>query len=153
WSDGPQTGALIQVAARLRQPEGMKKLIEAAGKPGRGGSPKEPPAGPVTYERGREAFLIHCAPCHQTDGSGMTRLAAPLRNSKWGLGPEDLLARCVLDGLKGELLVPPMGSPHDQPPAAILSYIRRPWGHDAAPVSPEILKRVRAQSQGRQSPW
>jgi mono/diheme cytochrome c family protein len=97
--------------------------------------------------------LIHCAPCHQTDGSGMTRLAAPLRNSKWVLGREDLLARIVLNGLKGELLMPPMGTLDDQQLAAILTYIRRAWGHEAGPVSPEILARVRAQSQGRQTPW
>jgi mono/diheme cytochrome c family protein len=114
---------------------------------------KEVTAGPDAYERGREAFLIHCAPCHQTDGSGMTRLAAPLRNSKWVLGREDLLARIVLNGLKGELLMPPMGTLDDQQLAAILTYIRRAWGHEAGPVSPEILARVRAQSQGRQTPW
>jgi mono/diheme cytochrome c family protein len=153
WSDGPQTGALLHVAARLRHPEAVKKAIEAAGDPGSGRSTKELTAGPVAYERGREAFLIHCAPCHQTDGSGMARLAAPLRNSRWVLGREDLLARIVLNGLKGELLMPPMGTLDDQQLAAILTYIRRAWGHEAGPVSPEILERVRARSQGRQAPW
>jgi putative membrane-bound dehydrogenase-like protein len=153
WSDGPQAGDLLQVAARLRHPEAVKKAIEAAGDPGSGRSTREPTAGPVAYERGREAFLIHCAPCHQTDGSGMARLAAPLRNSRWVLGREDLLARIVLNGLKGELLMPPMGTLDDQQLAAVLTYIRRAWGHEAGPVSPEILGRVRAQSQGRQAPW
>ena len=153
WSDGPQSGALLDVAVRLRHPEAMKKAIEAAGDPGTGRAAKQPAAGPVTYERGREAFLIHCAPCHQTDGSGMARLAAPLRNSKWVLGREDLLARIVLNGLKGELLMPPMGTLDDQQLAAILTYIRRAWGHEAESVSPETLARVRAASQGRQAPW
>ena len=67
----------------------------------------------------------------------MARLAAPLRNSKWVLGREDLLARIVLNGLKGELLMPPMGTLDDQQLAAILTYIRRAWGHEAGPVSPE----------------
>jgi len=102
---------------------------------------------------GRESFLIHCAQCHQTDGSGMPRLAAPLRNSRWVLGREDLLARIVLNGLKGELLMPPMGTLDDQQLAAILTYIRRAWGHDAAPISPAVIKRVRTESQGRQAPW
>jgi putative membrane-bound dehydrogenase-like protein len=153
WSDGPQTGALLDVAARLRHPEAMKKAIAAAGDPGSGRTAKELTAGPIAYERGREAFLIHCAPCHQTDGSGMARLAAPLRNSRWVLGREDLLARIVLNGLKGELLMPPMGTLDDQQLAAILTYIRRAWGHQAGPVSPEILESVRARSQGRQAPW
>jgi mono/diheme cytochrome c family protein len=83
----------------------------------------------------------------------MARLAAPLRNSRWVLGREDLLARIVLNGLKGELLMPPMGTLDDQQLAAILTYVRRAWGHEAGPVSPEILQRARAASQGRQTPW
>jgi mono/diheme cytochrome c family protein len=69
------------------------------------------------------------------------------------LGREDLLARIVLNGLKGELLMPPMGALDDHQLAAILTYIRRAWGHEAESVSPEIIKRVRAGSQGRQAPW
>jgi mono/diheme cytochrome c family protein len=58
----------------------------------------------------------------------------------------------VLNGLKGELLMPSMGTLDDQQLAAILTYIRRAWGHQAGPVSPEILESVRARSQGR-PPW
>ena len=83
----------------------------------------------------------------------MARLAAPLRNSKWVLGREDLLARIVLNGLKGELLMPPMGTLDDRQLAAILTYIRSAWGPDAAPVSPETVARIRAASAARQTPW
>jgi mono/diheme cytochrome c family protein len=69
------------------------------------------------------------------------------------LAREDLLARIVLNGLKGELLMRPMGTLDDQQLAPILTYIRRAWGHEAGPVSPEILKKVRAVPQGRQAPW
>ncbi len=153
WSEGRQTGTLVQVAARLGHPEAVNKAIAAAADPARGGVAQELTAGPVVYERGREAFLIHCAPCHQTDGSGMARLAAPLRNSRWVLGREDLLVRIALNGLKGELLMPPMGTLDDRQLAAILTYIRRAWGHEAGAVSPETVGRVRAESQGRQTPW
>ena len=69
------------------------------------------------------------------------------------LGREDPLARIVLHGLKGELLMPAMGTLDDQQITAILTYIRRAWGHQAGPVSPETVKRVRAGSEGRQGPW
>jgi len=83
----------------------------------------------------------------------MARLAAPLRNSPWVLGREDLLARIVLNGLKGDLLMPPMGTLDDRQLAGILTYIRSAWGHDAAPVSPQTMAQVRAASAARQTPW
>ena len=69
----------------------------------------------------------------------MARLATPLRNSKWVLGHEELLTRIVLNGLKGDLLMPAMGTLDDQQLAAILTYIRRAWGHEAGPISPETV--------------
>jgi putative membrane-bound dehydrogenase-like protein len=104
-------------------------------------------------ERGRDAFETYCAPCHQSDGSGMERLAAALRKSALVLGPEDSLIRVALHGLKGDLLMPAMGTLDDQQLAAILTYIRSAWGHTAGPVAPEAVGRVRAASEGRQVPW
>jgi len=138
--------------ARLMQsaptPADRDRLLAAAG-----AADTTRPAGPIDSGSGREAFLTYCAPCHQSDGSGMARLAAPLRNSTWVLGREDLLARIVLNGLKGDLLMPPMGTLDDRQLAGILTYIRSAWGHDAAPVSPETVARIRAASAARQTPW
>jgi mono/diheme cytochrome c family protein len=83
----------------------------------------------------------------------MARLAAPLRNSAWVLGPQQLLARIVLNGVKGDLVMPAMGTLDDQQLAEILTYIRRAWGHEAGPVSRETMARARAASAGRQGPW
>jgi mono/diheme cytochrome c family protein len=83
----------------------------------------------------------------------MERLATPLRNSKWVLGAEEPLIRIVLNGLKGELLMPAMGNLDDQQVAATLTYIRRAWGHEAGPISPDTVETIRAASQGRQAPW
>ena len=152
WADQAHTGALLDVAARLGHPEAAKQARALAADRGSAGAGRERTAGTVA-ERGREAFLAHCAPCHQDDGSGMARLATPLRNSKWVLGNEELLIRIVLNGLKGDLLMPAMGTLDDQQLAAILTYARRAWGHEAGPVSPATVGRVRAGSQGRQSPW
>ena len=114
---------------------------------------KEPSVGAISANDGRSAFLTSCSPCHQTDGSGMARLAPPLRNSKWVLGRDDLLARIVLHGLKGDLLMPAMGTLDDEQLAAILTYIRQAWGHDAGPISANTIARVRAASAGRAAPW
>jgi mono/diheme cytochrome c family protein len=153
WSDQPHTEALVDVAVDLRHPEAVKQAIVAAGDPRRGSADSSPARGTTAGERGKEAFLTHCAPCHQTDGSGMARLAAPLRNSRWVLGREDALARIVLNGLEGELLMPPLGTLDDQQIADILTYIRRAWGNDAGPVSSGIVTTARAGSRGRTTPW
>ena len=153
WRDQPHTDALVDVAVNLRHPEAVKQAIAAAGDPRSTGPARSGAPGSIASDRGKQAFLTHCAPCHQTDGSGMARLATPLRNSAWVLGREDLLARIVLHGLKGELLMPPMGTLDDRQLADVLTYIRRAWGHEAGPVSPEILKTVRAASLGRTTPW
>lgn len=150
WADQPHTGALLDVAVRLRHPEAVKKAIAVAGDPR---ADKSPTRGRASDASGRQAFLTHCAPCHQTDGSGMARLAPPLRNSRWVLGREDLLARIVLNGLTGELLMPPMDTLDNQQLADILTYIRHAWGHAADPISSEVLERVRAASKGRTTPW
>jgi mono/diheme cytochrome c family protein len=83
----------------------------------------------------------------------MARLAASLRQSPLVLGREDSLIRVALHGLKGELLMPAMGTLDDQQHAAILTYIRSAWGHAASPIAPETVARVRAQSEGRSAPW
>lgn len=110
-------------------------------------------SGAAADQRGREAYETYCAPCHQSDGNGMARLAPPLRNSKWVLGNEEHLARIVLNGLKGDLLMPPMATLDDEQLAAILTYVRRAWGHQAAPVSPGAVQRVRASTATRTAPW
>jgi putative membrane-bound dehydrogenase-like protein len=145
WADQPHTGALLEVAARLGHRDAVHVLAVA--------KDRARASAPPADERGRTAFLTYCAPCHQTDGSGMARLGAPLRNSKWVLGLEDQLARIVLHGLKGELLMPAMGTLDDQQLADILTYIRRAWGHQAGPVAPETVAQIRAASSGRTAPW
>jgi putative membrane-bound dehydrogenase-like protein len=117
------------------------------------GKPDQPPTVGVTTEPGRNGYLTHCAPCHQTDGSGMPRLAPPLRNSPWVLGSEDLVGRIVLNGLKGEMLMPAMSTLDDQQLSAILTYVRGAWGHAAGSISPETVARIRSSSQGRAAPW
>jgi len=151
WATEPHTRALLDAAARLGHPEAAKARVAAADRGSTAESVRT--AAGVGDEPGRTAFLTYCAPCHQTDGSGLERLARPLRNSAWVLGREDLLIRIVLNGLKGELQMPPMGTLDDGQLAAILTYIRRAWGHQAGPVPPETVQQVRAASSARTAPW
>jgi mono/diheme cytochrome c family protein len=139
--------ALDQAAPPERIPDRLATIL------GPGLGTRSRAAAAVTGERGREAFLTYCGPCHQTDGSGMEHLAPPLRQSTWVLGSEDPLIRIALHGLRGQLVMPAMGTLDDQQLSGILTYVRRAWGHSAGPVAAETVARVRAASEGRRTPW
>jgi mono/diheme cytochrome c family protein len=144
------TGVRAGLAEGIAPPRLPDRLVALIG-PWRPGQPQAAAAN--RSERGREAFETYCSPCHQSDGGGMERLAAPLRRSPLVLGREDSLIRTALHGLKGQLLMPAMGTLDDQQLAAILTYIRTAWGHAAGPIAAETVARVRAGSEGRTSPW
>lgn len=107
----------------------------------------------VMFEKGRQAFAT-CAACHQANGEGMPGLAPPLVGSRWVNGGVDALARIVLNGkTSGEMTMPPLGALDDETLAAVLTYIRRAWGHQSDPVSTTQLQWVRSQIENREEPW
>ena len=119
------------------------------------------------FAQGRQQFLSGCAGCHGNNGAGLPRFAPPLVQSEWVLGSEEILTRLVLHGLEGPIDV--NGKHYDAPDilpvmpghsvlddreiASILTYIRQAWGHQAAPVLPRTVGRIRHGSQGRVMPW
>jgi putative membrane-bound dehydrogenase-like protein len=152
WTDRTRSDDLVRVAARLKHADAVEAL-ERTGEPGSPGTGNPRATTTIASESGLDAFLTHCAPCHQSDGSGMERLAPPLRNSKWVVGREEPLVGIALNGLTGNLVMPAMGTLDDRQLAAILTYIRRAWGHQAGSISPDTVARIRAASAGRKTPW
>jgi glucose/arabinose dehydrogenase/mono/diheme cytochrome c family protein len=105
------------------------------------------------FDMGKAAYAT-CAACHQPNGQGMAGLAPPLVGSRWVTGGIDALARIVLNGkTSGEMAMPPLRSLDDETIAAILTYIRRSWGHQSDPVSATQVQWVRSQTQSRSEPW
>ncbi len=105
------------------------------------------------YEHGRREFVV-CAACHQENGQGQEGLAPALVGSRWVLGGVDALTRIVLNGkTTGASTMPPLRSLGDETIAAILTYIRRSWGHASGPISPAQVQAVRTQVEERHEPW
>ncbi len=105
------------------------------------------------YERGRQEFAV-CAACHQPQGEGMAGLAPPLVGSPWATGSATAAIRIVLQGkTSGETTMPPLGALGDEDIAAILTYVRRSWGHESSPVSAAQVQAVRSETQRREEPW
>jgi mono/diheme cytochrome c family protein/HEAT repeat protein len=127
--------------------------------PGKGdAAPAATPLTPEEQQRfndGRELYQSLCAACHQPDGRGRDQLAPPLVGSDFALASPDIPVRIVLGGKEGSVgLMPPLGAAlTDDQVAAALTYIRREWGHTASPVSPSVVRDVRAATAGRTRPW
>jgi mono/diheme cytochrome c family protein len=113
------------------------------------------PLTPVEQQRfaaGAELFQSVCAACHQADGGGRPLVAPSLVGSKWVLGRPGFTARIVLNGKEGQMMMPPVAL-SDEQVAAVLTYIRRAWGHQATPVETSLVREVRGASTGRSRPW
>jgi mono/diheme cytochrome c family protein len=114
---------------------------------------------------GAAAFASSCALCHGTAGEGQPGLGPSLIDSPWLLGEGSIPIRLVLDGLTGPVEVEgetwDITMPghrenpllDDEAIAAILTWVRRQWGHGADPIDPKAVTELRQLTAGRTLPW
>ena len=126
------------------------------GKPG--ADPSFVPLTPGEQQRfnaGREVYQSLCVACHQPDGRGRDRMAPTLVGSDLVLGHPEIPVRILINGKEGPVgLMPPLGSVLDDDQiAAVLTYIRREWGHAGSPVEPATVKQIRPLTTDRTRPW
>ncbi|MFM8335953.1 MAG: c-type cytochrome, partial [Opitutaceae bacterium] len=108
------------------------------------------------FENGRVAYNLTCAPCHQESGGGLAMLAPSLIGSPWLQKGEEALVRIVLHGKENPsrgLVMPPWKQLEDPQIAAILTYVRREFGNQAAIVTPERVAAIRATTAHRAKAW
>ncbi|HEX2749655.1 MAG TPA: PVC-type heme-binding CxxCH protein [Verrucomicrobiales bacterium] len=170
WLDkeAPALGVLRPSLAAAKQEKLMAALDARIAWPGKPGAPEPPKIIPLTaeqtaqFEKGRITYTTLCAACHQPHGFGLDGLAPPLVDSEWVLGKADVTARIVLHGIAGPIKVgsrtwtlamPPLGVLPDADIAAVLTYIRREWEHNASPVEPSEIAALRTKYKDRVLPW
>jgi mono/diheme cytochrome c family protein len=160
--------------ARLRidDPSDLKRplanVLAMVHWPGQKGYQPPPPPRPLSseelsrFENGRAVYAATCLQCHKSTGLGQEGLAPPLLDSEWALGPESRVIRIVLHGLNGPITVagrthmldmPALGSLKDADIAAVLTFVRRSWDHEADPVDPSTVAHIRALESQRTTPW
>ena len=102
---------------------------------------------------GKALYGIHCAACHQTDGTGLAGAFPPLANSDYLSQDRAEVVRTVLQGRSGATAVnsnqydgvmPGMGYLADEQIAAILTYISNAWGNQASAFNVAQIWAVRA---------
>lgn len=169
-----QLQAEPRLLSRLRtsgEPED-RRLAEALGAYIRWGKPppsKMPPLTPkeqAQFELGKAQYALICAACHQPGGHGLAAVAPALAGSQRVTGPARALIDIVLHGLTGpievngetwNLTMPGLGGASgaldDEKIAAILTFVRRSWGNEAAAVTPPEVAARRRATAGRLHPW
>jgi mono/diheme cytochrome c family protein/glucose/arabinose dehydrogenase len=108
------------------------------------------------YAAGAEVYKNICIGCHQANGQGLPNVAANLVTSQFVTSPDPGMAeRILLAGKEGSIgLMPPLaGTLSDEQIAAVLTYIRREWGHTASPVNPADVTETRGLTSIRKTPW
>ena len=116
------------------------------------------------FARGKAQFAAICGACHHPSGIGEEGKAPPLVDSAWVTGPAARLVRITLHGLRGPVTVgdrtykmemPSMGALEDGELADLLTYVRneKDWGHEASPIDPETVARIRKETAARKEPW
>ena len=124
-------------------------------------------AGSNIFAKGKKLYNTPgaCVTCHQANGLGLAAANfPPLANSEWVTGSEEVIVRIVLNGVQGPMkvgdkeygavpMVPTLwASWSDDDIAAVISYVRNEWGNEAPLVTPETVKRIRAEV-GTRNPW
>jgi len=118
--------------------------------------------GPNIFEQGRIIYGSTCVACHQPNGMGTAGQVPPLVGSDWVNEPQPgRMIRIVLQGFRGPGLKV-RGQPFvtantmiqwnqmtDEDIAAVLTFVRRnpDFKNSAPPVTPEMVKSVRAKVQ------
>jgi mono/diheme cytochrome c family protein len=126
----------------------------------------EPPPPIPLAEVGAKIYRNQCAQCHQATGQGVTGVYPPLVASAWVTGSEERLARILVNGLNGPIVVAGNNYNGNMPAfgpnglnlkpreiAGVLSYIRQEWGNAAAEISEEAMDGYMDQYGSRSAPW
>jgi mono/diheme cytochrome c family protein len=83
----------------------------------------------------------------------MKGLAPALAGSPWINGSPQALVRIVLNGKVDQLAMPGLATLDDATIAAILTYVRRSWGNEAAPIDARTVASIRSLVSHRDDPW
>lgn len=108
------------------------------------------------YEAGAELYRSICVGCHQPDGRGKDKIAPSLVDSKYVVAPDAGAAmRVLLAGKEGTIgLMPSLGGAlSDEQIAAVLTYVRREWGHTGSAVAAVDVQEIRGLTKTRTRPW
>jgi mono/diheme cytochrome c family protein len=112
---------------------------------------------------GRRVYTANCTVCHQPGGTGIAGQYPPLSGSEWVAGHPRRIIAIVLHGARGPITVKGQAYNNvmaswgevlkDKQIANVLTYVRKSWGNDYAPVTEEQVAAVRKELKSRKEAW
>lgn len=112
------------------------------------------------YKLGHEVYMrdAHCATCHQENGLGLPDGGfPPIAQTKWVNEDPERLIKLTLKGLMGPVEVKGKqyngvmtafeGLLNDKEVAAVLTYVRNTFGNNASIITPDQVRKVRAETK------
>ena len=100
---------------------------------------------------GQKLYLIHCGNCHQDDGTGLSRLYPPLKDSDF-LREDLQRALCIIRyGMKGEIIVNNVSYNMDMPEnpeltnlefAEISTYVLSTFADQPMLITPDRIEKL-----------
>ena len=98
---------------------------------------------------GAQLYRDYCMSCHQSDGKGAGSRFPSLVNTPWVNGDPQQLIAIILEGMQGEIQVqdkyyngvmPAFPFLTTEETAALLTYVRESFGHNADPITMEQVQ-------------
>lgn len=118
------------------------------------------------FEIGQKIYSRQCSQCHQNNGLGITGVYPPLDGSNWVTGHQEVLARILINGMNGKVIV--LGKTYNgnmpafgpsglnikaKEIAGVLTYIRQEWSNSSSDVSEDTMKLYMESYNARTTPW
>ncbi|HYR57684.1 MAG TPA: cytochrome c [Chthoniobacteraceae bacterium] len=122
----------------------------------------------ASIERGKAIYMQTCFVCHQITGMGLPGAFPPLAQTDYTTGDPRRMIAMILKGVNPPLKVkeamyvapmPPLPMVYpvlndDKNVADVINYVRNNFGNkDEKGVTPDFVKKVRAEFASRATPW
>ncbi len=114
------------------------------------------------YAKGQQLFQSVCTLCHMEHGEGQPGTVPSLHGAPIATGDANAFARILLHGMEGpvevkgvkyEGIMPPATFDSDEDLAAVITFVRNSWGNASGAVTPDLIAKVKSETQGRQKAW
>jgi mono/diheme cytochrome c family protein len=99
-----------------------------------------------SFQQGQGIYKTNCAGCHGINGGGILHSKTVLNSNNFVTGNPDEVIATILYGKQGDGTMPGWQKQlDDRQVAAVATYIRQAWSNQSAPVTVEMVAKLRTK--------